>query len=1352
MGKHVWVWVVGCFAASYALAQNAYSPALTSQHYTAQHGLSDNYITALLQDRYGFMWIGTRNGLNRFDGYDFVHYKNIQGSANSLSNNYITSLAEDLNGNIYIGTQGGLNRLNPVEGKIDRFWHEPQQQNSIANNKIGDVFADKEGIIWIGAYTVLDRFNPKTNTFTHFPTGIDPLQYSKELLSIEHITGFNGELILSVWGAGAYRFNVNTHTFLHIPYKTETATKFAWPNCFTTDQTGKLLTTDNITYVYNPTQKVFLPLNSPPKSNYDRVVNSVVIQASSGQYYVGTMGSGIVRYDSRFTSPQNLLVDADTGNYYNNFISVLSENTAGELWIGTAGNGLFKHDLYAKPFGVLKKETNQPNSLAADNIFSVSVMASGTIWIGTRSNGISIYNPIAHTFTHIQKSPVSKTGLNSNDIRSIFEDSQGNVWIGTWGGGLNRIDAISGKYTYFTLQPDDPLFMLLDNFVTGVCEDSTGAIWVTTTRGLSCIRQQGSTAKVIKNYQYAEGKGQYAPSGLRLDAVFADNNGQIWLGTETSGVSVFNPCSETFTHLTYNPGDAHSLGGIKVNVIYEDSRNRLWVGCAGGGLNLFLPNQKRFKHYTEQNGLPNDDIKGIMEDNKGNLWVTTSNGLSCFNPDAETFQNYLQQDGLPANQFALQAIAKSPKDGKIYAGTTKGLLHFYPESIEQNHLPPPVYVSAITLYQMRGGKTTGQTLSNTHTLKHLKLRHTENTFTIQFSALNYRNSALNQYAYQLQGLNNGWVFLDTKREVTFSNLPVGKYRLRVKAANNDGVWNQNPTELAITILPPWWQTGWAMLLWTCIVVALLYSGWQYQLRRRLYEAEAKRLRELDAFKTRLYDNITHEFRTPLTVILGMADQLNPAANPQQEAVNMIKRNAYNLLKLINQLLDFAKLQDKTLQLRPQHTDLVAFLQYITNSFRPYAQTQQQTLQFTANTQHAVTLLDTRLLQHIMNNLLSNALKFTPHGGSIEVRLYLQPQLCQITVTDTGIGILPQDLPHIFKRFYQANTANARAQQGTGIGLAYVQELVQLMQGYISVKSQPQQGTTFTLTLPFAETTQPIPPKPDALHELTEYPPLQTTAQPANEDTNNHLPLVLLIEDNPDVITYLTLCLQTNYRLSIAFNGQTGIEKALELIPNIIISDVMMPGKDGYEVCQTLKSDVRTSHIPIILLTAKAAPPDKITGLRSGADDYLTKPFDQEELLLKMERMTALQQRYLARYAQSYLATPPNEQEEFEMEDAFIQKITALLENNIADEDFALPQLCQKIGMSRSQLFRKMKALTNQSPSDFIRNYRLHAAKQLLLTTQLTVSEIAYRVGYKDLAHFSKSFTEAFGINPSSFKK
>ncbi|MEZ4934603.1 MAG: ATP-binding protein [Saprospiraceae bacterium] len=860
--------------------------------------------------------------------------------------------------------------------------------------------------------------------------------------------------------------------------------------------------------------------------------------------------------------------------------------------------------------------------------------------------------------------------------------------------------------------------------------------------------------------------------GSTIPVLFRQDENTFWIGTDR-GLLKYDVPSESFSFLTNDPENPKSLSHPVVKCILPDPKQPeriFWIGTGGGGLNRFDLETGEFSHFTKKDGLPDDVIYGILDDEAGNLWMSTNQGLSRFNPAAGIFKNYGAKDGLQDNEFNSGAYFKG-RDGRLFFGGIGGFNAFLPSAVEDNIFKPPIVITDFKLANQSvnfkaEGSPLKQAISQT---KDLVLTWEHNIFSFEFTALDFTEPNQNKYAYLLENFNSDWQYIGTQRSATFTNIDPGEYIFRVKGTNHDGTWNEEGTSLKITILPPWWKTWWAYLGYALLLGATGYGFYKFQLNRKLEQAEAERLKEMDSLKTRLYTNITHEFRTPLTVILGMTEKL--AGGSWQAAVSerdrgtirygfsLIQRNGKNLLRLVNQLLDLSKLDSGKMTLDLVQTHMVNYLQYLTESFHSMAEEKNIQLTFYSEEPELTMDCDEVKLQHIMYNLLSNAIKFTPSGGKIVVHLRQivqdgQPCL-KVVVQDSGIGIPLDKLPHVFDRFYQVDSSATRKGEGTGIGLALTKELVDLMGGSISVKSQKGDGAEFRVLLPvhqftvrqssvrrYAEGDKPAMAMAEDAFPLTDE--LKTDELRTEK--------LLIIEDNRDVTAYLVSILENDYQIETAEDGQAGIEKALETIPDIIISDVMMPRKDGFEVCRALKLDERTSHIPIVLLTAKADDEAKITGLKTGADAYLMKPFNREELFVRLEKLIELRNQLQKKYAQADPPDPQPSATEPTLDDLFMQKFKQAIEKKMELSDLGVDDLCEELSISRTQLFRKAKALTGESPVRFIQQMRLRKAKELLRTTELNVSEIAYEVGFTDPAYFSRAFNKEFGMSPSTIRK
>ncbi|MBL7775842.1 MAG: response regulator, partial [Saprospiraceae bacterium] len=824
--------------------------------------------------------------------------------------------------------------------------------------------------------------------------------------------------------------------------------------------------------------------------------------------------------------------------------------------------------------------------------------------------------------------------------------------------------------------------------------------------------------------------------------VAEDERRQIWV-QRSRGYSVYRPEQDTFFHL-FPFGKQEKA---RVDYFAADKAGRMWVAGTGMGLCLADPSapelgfRKRLKL-----GLKNPQC--LLVDAKNRIWMGSEEGLAYLSADLNRAVYYPLAYGLdePVETLALLS------SGEIAVGQ-RGAVHiFHPDRLMHNLEKPRPYLTAFKVFQQE--YKTDTLLSH---LRVIRLRHDQNYFSFEFSAIGYNLPEEQKFEYRLQGVDPDWINPGKRRYAAYTNLASGDYVFLLRVANNEGLWCEQPYRLAIHISTPWWNTWWARLSLLALLVASLYGLYRFQLRRRLEHAEALRLKELDTVKSRLYTNITHEFRTPLTVINGMAEHIK--ADPQQwlsEGPDLILRNSQNLLTLVNQMLELRKLEAGMLPAHLVLSDIVAYVRYLTESFHSYAEFKKIDLNVVSQWAHFEMDYDPDKILTIVTNLLSNAIKFTPAGGSITLHIGAPseqtggPEHIEISVRDTGIGIPPEELPLIFNRFYQAGASSEGG--GTGIGLALSKELAQLLGGNIRVTSSYGQGTVFTVTLPVSRQATSAPAWPDIQGKIRLFPTPVEANQPAPDTRPDHRPLVHIVEDNPDVVRYLRACLEPEYRVAVAADGKAGLEQATAEVPDLVISDVMMPEMDGLEMCLQLKTDVRTSHIPVILLTARADLDSRLQGLRHGADIYLAKPFDKTELALQIRNLLngrkALQAHYLALATQQQPLPHAGPAPE---ENAFVLNMRAIVEAHLGDPAFAVERFCREAGMSNSNLHRKLTALTGRSANQFIRYIRLAKACTLLCDPERTIAAVADDCGFNDPVYFARAFKQEFGVSPSEYR-
>jgi len=857
--------------------------------------------------------------------------------------------------------------------------------------------------------------------------------------------------------------------------------------------------------------------------------------------------------------------------------------------------------------------------------------------------------------------------------------------------------------------------------------------------------------------EFQENIPNFIPSTSFYKEIAHDIDSSIWIAT-SQGLFNYNLETKQSKHYTHDPNEPNSLSTNICQFIFEGSNRRMYM-ITTNGLSIYDPQKDHFNHYTTKNGLLHDHVHTIVEDAEGNPWIGSAIGLQKLDLKTGKFSSYSVYDGLP-NEFIHGGKSFRDPAGYLYFISMNEAFRFHPDSLPVRDYSAPVYLMDFFLERepVQVGAADSILQNMLRYMPELNLTYDQNDFGFSFSMPVFYKAEETEYYYRLAPYQKEWQTAGQERQIHYTNIDEGKYTFEVKAKTVSGVWSTQAATIPITIFPPWYRTWWAYTTYFLLFSALILLLFRYYRNRLLLrqqlvfeQQEAQRLKELDGFKTRLFTNITHEFRTPLTVIMGMTDNIKGHQNEK----NLISKNSKNLLHLVNELLDLSKLEAGEMKLHNIHANIIPYLKYLTESFHSMAKERQIDLRFQSESEELVMDFDESKIQHIVYNLLSNALKFSNAGDQVVLQVTKEEQdntqYLQLRVSDTGKGIEEKDLAHLFDRFYQADATSTRKGEGTGIGLALTKELVELMDGEISVKSKFGEGTDFTILLPIKKESSV-----SALKQVTlpkSQTPVATSIKlPPQDNPSNEKPQLLIIEDNQDITIYISTLLGSEYQISMAQNGQEGIDKAIEIIPDIIISDVMMPEKNGYEVCEILKQDERSSHIPIILLTAKATQEAKVEGLKYGADAYLTKPFHKEELLVRLEQLVALRKQLQAKYT----AQQANETSKTELlpliENAFLQKLNAAIISHLDDTNFSVAQLAQIMLLSQVQLYRKVKALTGKNTMLYIRSLRLKKAKELLLNSELNISEIAYEVGFSDPSYFSRVFQQEFSHPPTFFRK
>lgn len=1325
-------------------------------------GLSNNYILAFHQDRTGFMWIGTENGLNRFDGRHFISFRYDPDDSTSISNNWILDIHEDRAGNIWVGTQNGLNRLDREKGSFERVRLTELAQ---AGQKLSmsSLFEDRAGTIWAiaaGRQLMRVRYNEDEKAYTL--ESINGLRAEGQI--VEAITDILQDPAGDYWlrlANGLARWRPGTSQVEAFPFQERIP--FTRPDeshkRIVVSREGKIILLGNQGYLYQLSPSEDHPSIQPliPQEAFA----AAGISLTANRFFHLTLGEKNELWIASSTKVLRINLAAHTFGEENvkEFafpfdVHSLLTDAQDMLWVGTAGGGIQILQKTSSPFSIFQHDPEDPQSLSPGIVRTFTETVDGTLWVGLLGNGIDQLERVTGQDWKKKGNLKFADSKRDNLIIEILQTDQQDLWIATNATGLKRFDLDTKTWTSYEHRPDDPNSISQDR-IWGLAEDQLGNIWIGAFQG--GLNRLDPRTNTVKRFVHNPADTSSLLNN-QIKSLYTDTQGNIWIGSD-AGLSRCDPQTESFQHFTHNSLNPSSLSGGAVWCIYEDHRGDLWIGT-GLGLNRFDRQTETFEHFYEKDGLPSNTIYGLLQDQAQNLWVSTDDGLALLldaNPK-NSFRTIHQKDGLAFTSFVPKAYYKSEQSGLLYFGSTQGIVSIDPAQLSKAQTPPKLSLHAFSRNNLQSKE--GELLTDyfiEQKPKEISLTHQDQLVSFTFTDLSWKKNKAFTYDYKLIGLNQRWMPLNDELEVTFTNLDPGKYRLMLRAKDFYGQTQPEVQMLSLKVYPPWWRSKWAYISYVLSIALLLYSFYRAQLRRQLVKQEAASLRRLDRFKNRLYANITHEFRTPLTIIGGMAEQISKEPGRWLEkGTRMIRQNNTSLLNLVDQMLELQKVESGELKINYQLGDIIPFLQSIYEQFEGFAQSEQQVLTFHTDVNILEMDFDAEKITRIVSNLLSNAIKYTPEGGTVRFHIAKteNPEKLQLSITDTGMGIPADQLPHVFNRFFQASNNENASRLGTGIGLSLTKELVTLLQGEIEVNSAEGQGSTFSVWLPVSR--KAVAQKPKQLDQvqtavLGQHGPPAAT----NEPTDPTLPIALIVEDNPNIAEYIAICLGKNYQLRMASDGQQGIDMALEQIPDIIITDVMMPKKNGFELCQFLKEDERTSHIPIVMLTAKVDVDSRIVGLRQGADDYLAKPFHEEELLVRMQNLLHLRQKLQARYQNIYtqpLPVPAEETPTVHPEDAFILKLKAAFEAQMDNPDFDATALSAALYLSRSQLGRKVKALTGRSLSIYLRALRLQKAQQLLHSTELSIKEIAYEVGFPTSNYFSTSYQEEFGETPTNSRE
>jgi signal transduction histidine kinase/ligand-binding sensor domain-containing protein/DNA-binding response OmpR family regulator len=1345
---------------------NAQQAANQFRRIDTEWGLSNNQINTIFADSKGFVWFATISGLNRYDGYSFHVFKNIPGNPTSLPENSIQEIFEDHLGYLWLLTNNAF-YIYDAEKESFGFDHPLFKKNiTLPRSNISSLRLDADSNVWIsndqmGLY-YYDRKSDHLQRLINRPGDSGSLS-SDRILDVAfcskgyaYVMHYNGVVDVidpkDLTVVKQIDFEVNpdiiaSYQKLRLFIDSDDN---LWLYAF---KSGEGL------YYFNQKdeKRVFFHPGSSTYPLSSGIISSV-IEDNTGQIWVGTDHGGINLIDKETLQVQVVQsVPGDATSLSSNSITALCRTRDGIIWVGTFKKGVNYHHPELYQFQLYRSHPMLEDKYFSNDVNCFAEDARGNLWIGTNGDGLVYFNRKENTFTKYKNQPGNPHSLSNDVVVSLCVDHRGKLWAGTYQGGLNSFDG--ARFKHYKHDPD-VASSLSDDRIWQIFEDSQQRLWIGTLGGgleLYDARTDGFIHHRVGDF-----------NSIHSDYVLAlteDAEGNIWIGT-SNGLNVLDAATQRFRHFAHEPIVEGTLSHENVLSVLEDAEGRLWVGTRNG-LNLLDRETGLFKVFREEDGLPDHNIITMQGDAKGSVWMATLNGLSNLKVGTDLtdfdFRNYDVLDGLQGQEFNEHASLKTAS-GEMVFGGANGFNIFHPDEIIEHSHQFKVVLTDLKLHNR--SVAIGERINNQVLLQKaisqspiIALKHNQNVFSIEFSALNYFHPERTRFRYRLEGFNTGWIETDARnRSATYTNLNPGTYVFHVKAAASDGSWDNEETRLVLEVIPPFYATWWAyagyFILFVLLVILLTFTirrRAEMRFLRKQEHHEFERMRDLDAMKTKFFTNVSHEFRTPLTLILTPLDKLLKQMTDEgvKAQLVMVQRNAKRLLNLVNQLLDFRKLEVDKIRFTSSYGDLIRFVREAFDSFTDLFENRQIAYAFESDLPAYMARFDRDKLEKIVFNLLSNAVKFTPDGGRISLEMgYSVPgqadhvavfgseSYIEMRVRDTGIGISPDRLEKVFERFFQSQDNHSVINQGSGIGLSLTSEFVKMHGGTIHAESEPGKGSLFVVRLPLKE---------EEGTEAAEVAAIETMASPQSK------PTILVIEDNEDLRFYLKENLQAKYHILEAGNGSIGWEMAMSALPQLIVSDIMMPGIDGLEFCRKVKQDERTSHIPVILLTARSSEAQKIEGLEAGAEDYITKPFNYEILDLKIQGLIGLRQSFRKAFAQKF-EIKPGEIGITSLDEKFLKKALKVAEKNIGNSEFSVEKMGRELGVSRGHLYNKLLALTGKTPVEFIRIMRLKRAAQYLGKSQMTVAEIAFQVGFNDPKYFSRYFREAFGVVPSEYAK
>jgi len=1330
------------------------------KHLNTSDGLSQSSVISIEQDNLGRMWLGTRDGLNLYDGTGFRVFRTIVGDSTSISNSDILSIKQDTDGNIWIGTYNGLNKYDPIHDSFERYYHF-NEKTSLSNNTIWDIEEVSNGEIWLGTSNGLSVLNKSNNSFTNVYENANDLINSLPsdyILSIEQAN--NGTIWIGT-SKGFCKVVSNDNKFVFKTYSPKDIEKDLFVQTITVCDENTLCvgTKNKGLFKFDLISERFLPRDI---INMDEDVRAVAA-VGNGMLWVGSSdgvhlinnNDGLVRTIKYEPNEENSLS--------HNYVKSIFKDKKGSIWVGSYYGGVDIWDASNTNF-LNFKESSGIKRLGHKVVSSIVDDAEGNLYLGTEGGGLTIFSNRINDVRYINTE--NNKVLGSNNIKSLLIDNQ-KLWIGTFNKGVKTYDITSNRFVT-NLLTEELNTLLSESGTYTIKKGIHNDIWFGTFgQGLINYDTEKRTYVIFDSHK-AESKGL---SSNRIRSLMVDKSSNVWVGTQ-GGLNLLTYANGGYsekrsTRFFY---DSETGSGDDILTIFQDARGTIWVGIRAKG--LFRFDGKTFNQVPIRTTRQITSIYAILEDERNKLWMSSNQGLLKYNVTDDSFVVYTERDGLVGNEFSSGAALKQGSS-RLYFGGPEGVSFFDSRAIVRNDFNPQVILTDLKVKNesvLVGDENEVLSRSMPFT-KEIALDYDNANFSIDFTMPNFINPDGNQYQYRMVGLEENWTLTD-QTSANYTIQKPGNYIFEVKGANNDKLWNTEPTTLKIVVRPAPWFSKWAFALYTLAILGALFglidiirSRTKLKHKLQLEHLENERNRDINDAKLRFFTNVSHEFRTPLTLITGPLQQLladYKGSSVVYKKLLVIESNANHLLQLINRLMDFRKLEHKKYMLESAEGNLIKFLKEIFLSFSEFAKGNNYEYKFVTDEEEVLVYYDRPKLEQVFYNLISNAFKYTPEGGEITIRVRNYNNQAVIDVIDSGPGIPAKYEDKVFERFFEIPDyvkGDTSQNTGTGIGLSIAKSIVDLHKGEISVLSNSKTGSTFRVALKLGkehisedEIITDFKFSDDVelyTSQLAKTPSTDMFLSSEQLAIDKERDLVLIVEDNVPLRNFIKDILKDTYNVIEAGNGKEALKKAVKYVPTLIVSDVIMPIMVGTELCARIKENIKTSHIPVILLTSRTSLLYKFEGLESGADDYISKPFNVKEFKLRIKNLIDSNKRLRTKFGDEQSFTP-NEIVISSIDEQLLKKALQIVEDNISNDQFDIITFSTELGVSRTLLFTKIKAWTNFTPNDFIQEIRMKRAAQLLEHGNLNISEVGYQVGFKNPKYFSKCFHKKFGLSPTAY--